>query len=101
MDKEVAVFKALGDKNRLAILDMLSCGELCACDILEGLELTQPTLSHHMKILQNSGLVNGVKNGIWMHYSINRYKIDEIINFLNYHTNYKEDCICNIKNKEV
>lgn len=101
MDKEINIFKALGDKNRLAILDMLSCGELCACDILEGLELTQPTLSHHMKILQNSGLVTGVKNGIWMNYSINREQIEEIIRFINYHTNYKEDCICNIKNRGV
>lgn len=101
MDKQINIFKALGDKNRLAILDMLSCGELCACDILEGLDLTQPTLSHHMKILQQSGLVTGVKNGIWMNYSINRETIDEIIGFINYHTNYKEDCICNIKKREV
>lgn len=101
MDKQINIFKALGDKNRLAILDMLSCGELCACDILEGLDLTQPTLSHHMKILQQSGLVTGVKNGIWMNYSINRETIDEITSFINYHTNYKEDCICNIKKREV
>lgn len=95
MEEKVEVFKALGDLNRLSILDMLSCGEMCACDIIEGLELSQPTISHHMKILQSVGLVNGVKDGRWMKYSINKGKIEEIQEFITYITNFKEDCICN------
>ncbi|WP_343231628.1 metalloregulator ArsR/SmtB family transcription factor [Tissierella simiarum] len=95
MDDKVEIFKALADKNRLSILDMLSCGEMCACDIMEGLELSQPTISHHMKILQQAGLVNGEKNGKWMNYSINEEKIDEVCEFIQYITNFKEDCICN------
>ena len=55
----VIVFKALADETRLAILDMLSKEELCACHILQEFEITQPTLSYHMKILVDSGLVNG------------------------------------------
>ena len=54
MDQHVdyaPVFKALGDTTRLKIIEMLSCGELCACDFLECFEITQPTLSYHMKIL--------------------------------------------------
>ncbi len=74
---------------------MLSCGEMCACEIMEGLELSQSTISHHMKVLQEAELVNGVKNGKWMNYSINKEKVEEIKEFITYITNYKEDCICN------
>lgn len=97
MKDKAAVFKALGDETRLTILDMLSCGEICACEILEGLHLTQPTISHHMKILQQVGLVKARKDGRWMHYSIDKGKVEEIKEFITYTTNYKEDCICNIK----
>ena len=68
--QHVGLFKALADANRLMIIDMLTCGELCACKILEKFNITQPTLSHHMKILCDSGLVNGRKEGKWMYYSI-------------------------------
>ncbi len=97
MKDKVAVFKALGDETRLTILDMLSCGEICACEILEGLDLTQPTISHHMKILQQVGLVKARKDGRWMYYSIDKEKLEEIKDFITYIANYKEDCICNIK----
>lgn len=69
---EIALIcKALGDSNRLKIIKMLSDGEKCACKILEEFEITQPTLSHHMKNLCDCGLVNVRKNGKWSHYSIN------------------------------
>lgn len=63
--------KALGDETRVKIFHMLSNGELCACNILEEFHITQPTLSYHMKILCESGLVNSRKDGVWMKYSIN------------------------------
>lgn len=63
--------KALADETRVKIFNMLSEGELCACRILEEFHITQPTLSYHMKILCESGLVFGRKDGIWMKYSIN------------------------------
>lgn len=66
----VRVFKAFCDENRLAILDMLRTGEKCACDLLEELHVTQPTLSHHMKILCDAGVVQGRKDGKWVYYSI-------------------------------
>ena len=69
--QHVGLFKALSDTNRLMIMDMLTCGELCACKILEKFNITQPTLSHHMKILCDCGLVNGRKEGKWTYYSIN------------------------------
>ena len=64
------VFKAFSDENRLRILEMLRAGEKCACVLLEDLEISQPTLSHHMKILCESGIVIGRKKGKWTHYSI-------------------------------
>ena len=64
------IFKAFCDENRLAILEMLQSGEKCACVLLERLNITQPTLSHHMKILVESGIVVTRKEGKWTHYSI-------------------------------
>ena len=64
------IFKALGDENRIHILNLLLGGEKCACKLLEELHIAQPTLSHHMKILCDSGIVLGRKEGKWMHYSI-------------------------------
>ncbi|MFZ5944467.1 MAG: ArsR/SmtB family transcription factor [Bacillota bacterium] len=64
--------KALADETRIKIFDMLSRGELCACNILEEFHITQPTLSYHMKILSDSGLVNSRRDGVWMKYTINK-----------------------------
>jgi len=89
-----SVFKALSDPHRLSILDMLSCGELCACKLLEKFEITQPTLSHHMKILSEAGLVNGHKSGKWMHYSLNLPAFQALENFLAEIISDKEHCIC-------
>lgn len=70
--KIALIFKAFCDENRIRILRMLKSGEKCACKLLEELNVTQPTLSHHMKILCDSGIVVGRKEGKWMHYSISR-----------------------------
>jgi ArsR family transcriptional regulator len=65
------VFKAFCDENRLTILEMLQSGEKCACVLHEQLNISQPTLSHHMKILIESGIVIARREGKWTHYSIN------------------------------
>ncbi len=70
--RTAVIFKAFCDENRIRILKLLSTGEKCACRLLEELEITQPTLSHHMKILCDSGVVTGRKEGKWMHYSISK-----------------------------
>lgn len=64
------ICKALGDSNRLKIVKMLSDGEKCGCKLLEAFEITQPTLSHHMKILTECGLVQARKEGKWSYYSL-------------------------------
>ena len=70
-EKKIAVvFKAFCDENRVKILEMLKNGEKCAYKLLEELNVTQPTLSHHMKILCDSGVVVGRKEGKWICYTM-------------------------------
>jgi len=80
MDKQLKqsakVFKAFCDANRLSILNMLCDGEKCACRLLDTLHIGQSTLSHHMKILCDSGIVTSRKDGKWMYYSINKESAD-------------------------
>ncbi|MCB6992738.1 metalloregulator ArsR/SmtB family transcription factor [bacterium 210820-DFI.6.37] len=71
-NETIRVFKAFCDENRLSILSLLRTGEKCACDLLEDLRITQPTLSHHMKILCDAGIVQGRKDGKWVYYSIDQ-----------------------------
>jgi ArsR family transcriptional regulator len=92
--ENVGLFKALSDTNRIMIVDMLSCGELCACKILEKFEITQPTLSHHMKILCDCGLVNARKDGKWTYYSLDEKAVQNFKNFLCVVTSDKDNCIC-------
>ena len=68
--KTAEIFKAFCDENRIKILRMLASGEKCACKLLDALNVTQPTLSHHMKILCDSSVVVGRKDGKWTYYSI-------------------------------
>lgn len=88
------VFKALGDPRRAMIVDMLSCGELCACRILEKFELSQSTLSHHMKLLCECGLVRGRNEGKWTYYSLDADTVDKTERFFRALTSGKENCIC-------
>ena len=74
---EVLICKALGDPNRMEIVKMLSDQEKCGCKLLEKFDITQPTLSHHMKILTECNLVNSRKEGKWTYYSINSKKFSE------------------------
>ena len=76
------ICKALGDANRLEIVQMLSDGEKCGCKLLERFEITQPTLSHHMKILVECGLVNARKEGKWQHYSLNCETLTQFKEFI-------------------
>lgn len=82
-EKHTAViFKAFCDENRVHILQLLQNGEKCACMLLEEMNITQPTLSHHMKILCDSGIVKGRKEGKWIHYSISPEGIEKAQEYL-------------------
>ena len=72
----VDALRALADENRLAIMGALADeGELCACKLLDRLEISQPTLSHHMKVLVDCGIVSARKDGRWMHYRLDRRRL--------------------------
>lgn len=86
--KDASIFKAFCDENRLQILDMLKEGEICACKILEKLNIVQSTLSHHMKILLDAKIVNGRKEGKWTHYSINKQGFEDAKKILNSYGEY-------------
>ena len=81
--KTALIFKAFCDENRLQILELLRSGEECACKLLEELSISQPTLSHHMKILCDSGIVVGRKEGKWMHYRISSEGVQIAKGYLN------------------
>lgn len=72
------LFKVLSDETRLKIIEMLKQGTMCACKLLEEFEITQPTLSYHMKMLVDSELVFCEKEGIWNHYTLNVSKLEQL-----------------------
>jgi len=89
------ILKALSDPNRLKIIDLLSCGEKCACEILANFKFTQPTLSHHMKVLIDCGLIEARKDGIWNQYKLKVNNANKLVLFLLNLITDKENCICN------
>ena len=82
-DDVTQICKAMSDANRLRIIEMLTTGEKCGCDLLDELQVTQPTLSHHMKVLADCGLVSSYKEGKWQHYSINCERFREFKDHIN------------------
>ncbi len=93
------VLKALADPKRLRIVDMLSCGELCACRILEEFHITQPTLSHDMKVLIEAGVVNARSEGKWVNYSLNNDNLQAFYKQLGNIFSSTSDCICHQKER--
>ncbi|MST61010.1 helix-turn-helix transcriptional regulator [Olsenella umbonata] len=78
-DQLRTIFKALADARRLAIVRTLERdGEVCACNLLDGLGISQPTLSHHMKVLCDSGLVRCRKDSRWCYYSVDAEVAHEV-----------------------
>jgi len=89
------ICKALADQNRLRIVEMLKDGEMCGCNMLDRMNITQPTLSHHMKVLNECDLVNIRKDGKWCHYSLNCKTLTAFREYINSLT-----CICNVEKKK-
>ena len=88
------LFKVLGDETRLKIIEMLKGGTMCACKLLEEFNITQPTLSYHMKMLVDSGLVLCKKDGIWNNYTLDMEKLNSLAIFVNKNNNAQKDCSC-------
>ena len=93
------ILRAMSDPKRLRIVDMLSCGELCACRILEEFHITQPTLSHDMRVLAEAGIINQRREGKNIYYSLNSEVLSTMYQNLGKMFEDKPDCICHIKNR--
>lgn len=70
MQDFVRVMKALSDPSRVKVVRMLKQREMCACEIVDLLGLAQPTVSRHLRVLQDAGLILGRKEGVWVHYRL-------------------------------
>lgn len=88
------VLKAISDPKRLRIVDMLSCGELCACVIQEEFNITQPTLSHDMRVLLDAGIVSARKEWKNTYYSLNVEYLEQFTDTLSKMFHPTSDCIC-------
>jgi ArsR family transcriptional regulator len=82
MNSYADTFKVISDENRLKILEILSGGRQCACEILGSLPVTQPTLSHHLKVLCESGLIEAEKQGKNTYYSLNGESLNALSGYL-------------------
>lgn len=103
-DTQALAFKALSDSNRLRIVNMLSCQEMSTNSILEQIEISQPTLCHHMKILCDVGLVECRKENKMMYYKLSVARVKEFGDFISHILSCPESCPvknakcnCNIK----
>ena len=94
------MLKAMSEPKRLRIVDMLSCGELCACKILEEFNVTQPTLSHDMRVLVEAGIVKDRREGKNIYYSLNREALAIMHQNLGRMFEDKPDCICHQAKEE-
>ena len=93
-EENVKVFKAFCDENRLMILNLLRSGEKCACVILEELDICQSTLSHHMKILCESGIIDSRKEGKWTYYFMSNEGTERAKDLLKELTTLTDVCEC-------
>ena len=88
---DAKLFKALSDENRLQILAQLNNEEKCACVLLEKLAISQPTLSHHMRVLVDARLVECRREGKWMYYSLRRGAGEEMARLIKAYLTSKDD----------
>lgn len=83
--QQALVFKALADPNRLRLLSIIKAspsGSTCVCDLTEPLDLGQPTVSHHLKVLVEAGLLHREKRGTWAYFSLAPGALDDAANLL-------------------
>jgi ArsR family transcriptional regulator len=91
MKELLSVFKALSDETRLRIVKLLENGELCVCDIVAAVDMSQSRISFHLKILKDAGLVKDRRDGKWMHYRLNESDLFKRLLFLSIAERVKEE----------
>jgi DNA-binding transcriptional ArsR family regulator len=76
------IFKALNDQTRREIIDLLKKGDMTAGDIADHFKITKPSISHHLDLLKQAGLVEAVKQGQFIYYSLNATVVDDLIKWV-------------------
>src|ERR687886_459814 len=78
-DELAARFKALGDPTRVALVNRLAAAdEVCVCDLTDAFELSQPTISHHLRVLREAGLVEASRRGTWAYYRLGPETVESL-----------------------
>jgi ArsR family transcriptional regulator len=89
-----SLLKALADPIRARILHILSCGEVCVCELQQYFEISQPTLSHHLSILKKANMITTRKEGKWSYYSVNGDSVKELSRILDEIFIPGSECLC-------
>lgn len=92
--RNAKIMSALSTPMRLQILDMLSCGELCASQIQDAFSITQPTTSYHMKLMVDSGIVTMRNEGKYVFYSLNQDRLQTFFQEVQQMASDSESCVC-------
>ena len=80
---DIDILQAIAEPTRLAIVRQLaSDGEVCACDFTSCCDVSQPTVSHHLKVLRDAGLVGSERRGLWAYYYVNPDALEELTSWL-------------------
>ena len=98
VEKASLVLKLLGDKTRLTIMALLNIRELCVCELLEVFDMSQPSISQHLRKLKDAGLVKEERKGQWVYYSINKnseayHLLESILHYVPVQTEKMEQII--------
>lgn len=83
-ERMASIAKALGDPIRLQIVDVLrsNAGNVCVCELVPLFDLSQPTVSHHLKVLRDAGIVGSERRGLWAYYFVNPEALDDLRRWL-------------------
>jgi ArsR family transcriptional regulator len=83
-ERMAAIAKALGDPIRMQLVDVLRkhAGKVCVCELVPLFDLSQPTVSHHLKVLRDAGIVGSERKGLWAYYYVNPESLEEIKSWL-------------------
>ena len=83
-ERMASIAKALGDPIRLALVDVLRkhAGKVCVCELVPLFDLSQPTVSHHLKVLRQAGIVSSERHGLWAYYYVNPEALEELSGWL-------------------
>lgn len=98
-EKGATLLKAIADPTRICIVHILSCGDLCVCELQKYFNLRQPTLSHHLGILKSAGIITSSRKGKWIYYGVKRTTVQALTGFLDAVFLPGDTCLCHAIHK--